>query len=116
MEPVRNLGRRIHIDCCLSHNFLEELSQLLVHGGVDRVAGTEKHGIQMLILLQMLFVEGQFAIARVRLPEPPDGGETLGPEIGEDMLDPPESVRSRFGAKTYGFGPRPRSRTRHNVA
>ena len=42
--------------------------------------------------------------ADVRFTESPDGGETLGAEIGKHVFDAPESVRSRFAPKSHGLG------------
>ena len=116
VKQVRHLGHRVHVYRRLPHHVLEKLLQLLVDGSVDRMPGTEQHGIQVLILLQVLLVEGQLAIARVRLPEPPDRGETLGPKIGQDMLDPPEPVRSPLRCEDPRPWPRPGSGTRRNAA
>ena len=66
--------------------------------------GTEQHGIEVLIQLQMLLVECELAVARVRSPDVAYGGEAFRAEIGAHVLDPPQPVRSGLGAKAYGFG------------
>ena len=68
---------------------LQEFIQLLVHRGVNRMAGAEQDGIEVLILLQVLLVEGQLSVAGVRRTESPYGGETLGTQVRPHMLDSP---------------------------
>ena len=102
MEAIGCFPERVHIDRRPCRKQLaKEFLQLLVHGAVDRVSGTEQHGVEVPILLQVLLVEGQFAVARLGFPEAPDRGEAFGAEIGAHMLDTPQSVRSRLRPKSH---------------
>ena len=56
------------------------------------MARAEEHGVEVLVLLQVVLVEGELAIGRLGLAEAPDGFQPLGPQVGEDVLDAPEPV------------------------
>ena len=42
--------------------------QPFVHGGVERMAGAEQNGVEVLVLVEMVFVEGDLAIGGSGLP------------------------------------------------
>ena len=68
----------------------------LVHRGVERVAGADENGVDVLIFVEPLLVEGDLAVGGLRLAEPADRLQAVGPQVGENVLDPPQPVGPRF--------------------
>ena len=66
--------------------------QALVHGGIERMAGADQDGVEVLVLLQVFLVEGDLAIGGLGLAEPADGCQPVGTEVGQDVLDAPEAI------------------------
>jgi hypothetical protein len=78
--------------------------QLFVNGGVHRVAGPKQHGVEMLVLIEDAFSEGDLAILVVRFAQLLDGDQPFRAQIGEHVLNAPKTVRPWFDAQADAPG------------
>ncbi len=56
------------------------------------MVGAEQDGIQVLVQVEVLLVKGDFAVGGFGLAQAADGGQVVGAEVGQDVLDAPEAV------------------------
>ena len=73
----------------------EHFVQALVNDGVQRMAGTDQHGVDVLIHLQVLLVEGDLAVRGLRFPQSPQSGKPVGTQVGKHVFDTLETIRAR---------------------
>ena len=69
VQAVGDRGQRVHEGARSTNHGREPFVQTLVHGGVERMARAEKLRIHVSILLQVVLVEGDLAVGRLRLPD-----------------------------------------------
>src|SRR5260370_41190149 len=65
------------------------------------MTGAHERGVQVLIEIEVLLVECDLPVRCLGLAESPDGCEAIGPEIGEDVLYPPETVSARLHLEAH---------------
>ncbi len=70
--------------------------QLLVDGGVERMAGAQQDGVEVLVLFQRLLVERDLAVFGVGLAQPLDALQPLGTQVGQHVFDTPQAVGPRL--------------------
>ncbi len=69
------------------------------------MARAEEDGVKVLVVFEVVLVEGEFAIGRLGLAEAADRFEAIGAEVGQDVFDAPESVGAGFDLEA-DFGAR----------
>src|SRR3989442_5800508 len=89
MEPAGSIADRVEEHGHAASQGAQQFVQSLVDRRVEGVTGAYEHGVEVLIEIEMLLVERDLPVRRLGLAESPDGGQTIGPKIGEDVLDPP---------------------------
>jgi len=60
-----------------------------------------QHGVNMSVLFQVVFVEGDLSVGRFGFSDLLDGAETFRAEIRKDVLDAPQPVGSRLDPKAH---------------
>jgi hypothetical protein len=104
VEEIRDFGRRLDKDGRCAGEGGKALVEFLVHGGIEGVAGAEEYGVNMLILVQVRLVEGEFAVGRFGFAHAPDGVQPFGAQVGEDVFHPPEAVGAWFDLESDFHG------------
>ena len=93
---VRCVGQRVEKEPDAAHNIGEAIVQPFIHRGVERMARTEQHGIDVGVFFQMMLVEGELPVRGFRLSQTLDRVQALGAEVGQHVLDPPETICTCF--------------------
>src|SRR5438132_11174941 len=58
------------------------------------MTGADQHGVDVLIHLQVLFVESYLPVGGLRFSEPPQGRQSVGTQVGQNVLDAVETIRT----------------------
>ena len=101
VQAVRGVACRVDEHGGLAAGVLKHPLQGLFHGSVERVSGAKKHRVQVVVLLQVLLVEGELAIGLRWFAELLHGVQPLGPKVGGNAFDAPQTVRTGFGTQAH---------------
>src|SRR5207247_366268 len=74
----------------------QQFVQSFVDRRVEGMTWAYEHRVEVLIKIEVLLVKRDLPVRRLGLAESSDGGQTIGPKISQDVLDPPEAVGARL--------------------
>ena len=68
------------------------------------MAGADQYGVNVLIHLQVLFVESHLPVGSLRFPKPPQARQPVRPQVGQDVLNAVETVGTGLDFKSHLAG------------
>jgi len=89
----------VHVNGDTAEQRSQFLVQALVYGRIERMPWTREDGIKVLVLVEMLLVEGDFPVFALGLAEAFHGLQAVRAKVGQNVLDPPQSVGTRLNAQ-----------------
>ena len=99
MQAVRCVGHGVEKEPDSAHDIGEAIVEPFIHRGVEGMAGTQQHSIDVGVLFQVMLVERDLPVRGLWLAETLGRVQALGAEVGQHVLDAPETVCTCFHAQ-----------------